>query len=201
MKTNQLVWQVLVIALFIILGCSFKGTAQTVQSVTLYVPTSNTNGDAVDLPVQTNQIVSLVGYDWTIHPSLLGNLPDGTIIDLTPFGSQYFGSTTTMVSSQLPQIVSGLTNITLTPHYTPVVGGVGKYDGWATVQITTPSSVNVISNYVPADAIVIPASATGNVQIILESSPDLANWTAASPGTYGASSATNRFFRVRAVHN
>jgi hypothetical protein len=56
----------------------------------------------------------------------------------------------------------------------------------------------VIPNYVPADAIVIPASATGNVQIILESSPDLVNWTAANPGIYGPSEATNRFFRVRA---
>jgi hypothetical protein len=62
-------------------------------------------------------------------------------------------------------------------------------------------STTVVSNYVPADAIVIPASATGNVQIILESSPDLVNWTAASPGTYGASAGTNRFFRVRASVN
>jgi hypothetical protein len=59
----------------------------------------------------------------------------------------------------------------------------------------------VVSNYRPADAIVIPASATGNVQIILESSPDLVNWTAANPGTYGASAGTNRFFRVRAAAN
>jgi hypothetical protein len=81
----------------------------------------------------------------------------------------------------------------------------GSYNGlgFFTFQITTPASTsaNVVSNYVPADAIVIPASATGDVQIILESSTDLVNWTAASPGTYGASSATNRFFRVRAVHN
>jgi hypothetical protein len=71
----------------------------------------------------------------------------------------------------------------------------------ATFQITTPASATVVSNYVPADAIVIPASATGNVQIILESSPDLVNWTAAEPGIYGASAGTNRFFRVRAAAN
>lgn len=59
-------------------------------------------------------------------------------------------------------------------------------------------TATVISNYVPADAIVVPASLSGNVQIILESSPDLVNWTAASPGTYGAAAGTNRFFRVRA---
>jgi hypothetical protein len=94
------------------------------------------------------------------------------------------------ISSQIPQIATGLTNVTLS-----------AFSGWATFQITTPASANVVSNYVPADAIVIPASATGNVQIILESSPDLVNWTVASPGTYGASAGTNRFFRVRAAVN
>jgi hypothetical protein len=91
-------------------------------------------------------------------------------------------------------IVTGLTNITvsLAPN---------EISGWATLQITAPATLNVISNYVPADAIVIPANATGIVQIILESSPDLLNWSAANPGIYAASSATNRFFRVRAVHN
>lgn len=83
-------------------------------------------------------------------------------------------------------IYTGLTN---------VVQGSG---GYSTLQITTPGTC-VVSNYVPADAVVIPASVTGNVQIILESSPDLVNWTAANPGTYGASAATNRFFRVRAA--
>jgi hypothetical protein len=71
--------------------------------------------------------------------------------------------------------------------------------GWATYQITTPATANVISNNVPADAIVIPASARGSVEVILESSPDLINWTAANPGLYGPSAATNRFFRVRAT--
>jgi hypothetical protein len=50
----------------------------------------------------------------------------------------------------------------------------------------------------PSTAVVIPADATGPVNIVLESSPDLVNWTGTLPGTYG-SSATNRFFRVRAV--
>jgi hypothetical protein len=145
------------------------------------------------MPVQTNQIVSLVGYNWIGQPQLLGNLPDGTVIDLTPFSRIPYGSSSA-ISSQLPQIITGVTNITLMPA---LYGG----SGWATFQITTPASANVVSNYVPADAIVIPSSATGNVQIILESSTDLVNWTAVSPGTYGASSATNRFFRVRAVHN
>jgi len=51
----------------------------------------------------------------------------------------------------------------------------------------------------PSTAVVIPVDATGPVNIVLESSPDLVNWTGALPGTYGSSS-TNRFFRVRAIH-
>jgi len=50
----------------------------------------------------------------------------------------------------------------------------------------------------PSNAVVIPTNATGNVQIILESSTDMVTWTAASPGTYSPA-ASNRFFRVRAV--
>jgi hypothetical protein len=191
MKTKQFAWQASVIALFIIFCCSDKGTAQTVQSVTLY---TNTSAPSVNLPVQANQIVSLTGYDWISQPTLSGNMADGTLINLTPFN--HFPNGGPIVSSQLPQTFTGLTNITLDPS-----GLGGGNTSWATFQITTPTSANVISNYVPADAIVIPASATGNVQIILESSTDLVNWTAANPGTYGASSATNRFFRVRAVHN
>jgi hypothetical protein len=169
----------------LMLGWPFKGTAQVTQFFTLYAATTN-------LPVQPNQIVSVVGYDWVDRPSLSGNLPDGTVINLTPVSSKIIlgSSSAETISSQIPQIATGLTNVTLS-----------AFSGWATFQITTPASANVVSNYVPADAIVIPASATGNVQIILESSPDLVNWTAASPGTYGASAGTNRFFRVRAAAN
>ncbi len=50
----------------------------------------------------------------------------------------------------------------------------------------------------PSNSVVIPANATGNVQIILESSIDMVTWNSATPGSYNAST-TNRFFRVRAV--
>jgi hypothetical protein len=189
MKTTQIAWQTSVVLLFLILGCSFSATAQTVQYVTLSA--TNTAGSRFSL--QTNQVVSLVGYNFRNYDNfrITGSLPDGSQIDIGPgFGGQYnFGLT------QTQQIITGLTNIMLTSFDYPPT------PDWATFQITTPASANVVSNYVPADAIVIPSSATGNVQIILESSSDLVNWTAANPGTYGASSATNRFFRVRAVHN
>jgi hypothetical protein len=49
---------------------------------------------------------------------------------------------------------------------------------------------------IPSATVVIPTNAGGNVQVILESSTDLVNWTAALPGSY-SSSTSNRFFRVR----
>jgi hypothetical protein len=164
---------------------SSAGNAQTIQYVTL-----NGTASPVALPyaLQTNQIVSFVGYDWSHSPQVIGKLADGTTITLAPLGNY---TNSNYYASQIPQTVTGLTNVSINPFVV----------GWVTLQITTPAAAAVVSNYVPADAIVIPASSTGNVQIILESSTDLLNWTAANPGTYGPSAATNRFFRVRAVAN
>jgi hypothetical protein len=174
---------------------SFKAEAQTVQYTTLMFSQTS-------MSVQTNQVISVVGFDWVDYANLVyldqiygvlgAQTPSGLTIDITPVGRFIQPNTDTTASfySQIPQIITGVTNINLNWN-----------DGnfWATLKIETPTASFVASNYIPADAVVIPASATGNVQIILESSPDLINWTAANPGIYGSSSATNRFFRVRAV--
>lgn len=174
-----------------------SATAQITQYVTI------TSGNSLSL--QTNQLVSVIGYDWSdisaysvnstyyyTSPSIIGYLSAGSTVNLTPCYLRQYTATSSSsqvaVSSQIPQMATGMTNVVVT-------------GGWATFKIETPATATVVSNYVPADAIVIPSSATGNVQIILESSPDLVNWTAASPGTYGASAGTNRFFRVRAAVN
>jgi hypothetical protein len=55
------------------------------------------------------------------------------------------------------------------------------------------------SRFLPSNTVVIPSNALGNVRIILESSSDLVNWSAADPGSYAVSGAADRrFFRVRA---
>ena len=168
------------VALVLILGWPLPDVAQTVQYVTVIATTTFTNnmwvGSTSDLPVQTNQIVSEVGANLYVN-SIVGDFPNGV----------------SLASWPATGIFTGLTNI--------AVSSGGGNPAIATFQITTPASTIVVSNYIPADAIVIPASATGSVQVILESSPDLVNWTAASPGIYGASAGTNRFFRVRAVVN
>ena len=176
------------LALVIILGWPSKGAAQASQYVTLVGKHGGNN-----FPVKTNQVVSVVGYDFSQGNNqftISGYFQDGTIINMAPYNN----SIAALSSSQIPQIFTGLTNICVQTSYAGPAGA-------ATFQITTPATGIVVSNYVPADAIVILASATGSVQIILESSPDLVNWTAANPGTYGASAGTNRFFRVRAAAN
>jgi hypothetical protein len=52
----------------------------------------------------------------------------------------------------------------------------------------------------PSNTVVVPEDISGPISIILESSTDLINWTAAQPGQYGAST-TKRFFRIRATQN
>ena len=50
---------------------------------------------------------------------------------------------------------------------------------------------------VPNNSVVIPSSYQGNVEIMLETSNDLVEWTQALPGTYNPAT-SSRFFRVRA---
>ena len=49
-----------------------------------------------------------------------------------------------------------------------------------------------------SNTVVIPTDASGPVEIVMESSKDLVNWTRAEPGTYGTDT-PKRFFRIRAV--
>ena len=165
---------------FLILCAVLSARAQTTQIVTL--PVGN-QIPSTSYALSTNQVVTILN---SVGQSAANN-GNFTI---------YIAHSSGVSLVATNGIFTGLTNITV---YAGVVGGTTYLPGLATISIQTPCATTVISNYVPADAIVIPASATGNVQIILESSSDLVNWTAASPGTYGASSATNRFFRVRAA--
>ncbi len=60
----------------------------------------------------------------------------------------------------------------------------------------TPSDTS--TSVTPSNTIVIPENASGTVEVVLESSVDLVDWTRANPGFYGSSTA-RRFFRLRAI--
>ena len=59
-----------------------------------------------------------------------------------------------------------------------------------------PSEVS--NQNIPSASVVVPANATGDVDVLLEQSTDMITWTQCLPGTYNAST-QKRFFRVRAV--
>jgi len=54
------------------------------------------------------------------------------------------------------------------------------------------------SNLISATSVVIPSSASGDVDVKMEQSADNVTWTECLPGTYN-SSTVKRFFRLRAV--
>jgi len=58
--------------------------------------------------------------------------------------------------------------------------------------------LSMSSNSVSATSVIIPTSATGDVDVKLEQSADNVTWTECLPGTYN-SSTVKRFFRLRAV--
>jgi hypothetical protein len=166
--------------------CSMaRAGAQPCQYVTIQAGAS--------YAVLTNQVITLVGYDWIFQPNVLGFFQNGAYTLLNPLASTSGVHGNSYPAPIATQMFTSLTNVQ--------VQSTSSGNGSATLKIETPVVACVVSNYVPADAIVIPASVTGNVQIILESSQDLVNWTAANSGTYGASAGTNRFFRVRAAVN
>jgi hypothetical protein len=80
---------------------------------------------------------------------------------------------------------------------------VQSYTGASSQQLATFITYRKINQQLspattPSNTVVIPTDAIGPVEIVMESSVDLVNWTAATPGTYGAST-EKRFFRLRAV--
>ena len=141
--------------------------------------TYNGNGWASNVfNLTTNQIVTLNNVIGSVYPYVYFTSASGLSV---PYNPQTYSSTGLQIT------YTGLTKVALT-----------AYNGtsMATFTILTPSTNSV--TYTPANSVVIPTSATGNVQIILQSSSDLVNWVSSLPGTYG-SNYTNRFFRVIAV--
>lgn len=158
--------------LLLIIGSNVTlAVAQTSTSTNVVLAVINFSiSTNLNYPVNANQIIQWIGGPTPPKGGILGS----------------------SLSLNIGQTYTGLTNINLS-----VTSG---NLGYATFQITTPvaSTGTVVTNsYIPADCVVLPSNTSGNCTVILESSIDLLNWTAANPGLYGPTSATNRFFRVR----
>ena len=131
-----------------------------------------------------------------LNPSETISVPEGKVIEIVSLiGAVYVapilngirGSGSVFDSRYIPAYICGPAELYLESY-------------WSVMPITYRLKDNVSSTItIPTSAVVIPTDATGPVNVILESSTDLVTWTAANPGTYGAST-TKRFFRVRAVN-
>ncbi len=102
--------------------------------------------------------------------------------------------------------ISGAPSANGTPSPIAAVGRVGSLitgvewikpnpGNWCVVKVT-PAIETVPAT--PANVAVIPEDATGQFEVILESSVDMITWSPANPGTYGGNTAS-RFFRTRIV--
>lgn len=107
------------------------------------------------------------------------------------------GSNSTVVKAHSPASTIGVGPITIAG---PATIRARSASGFGQIVLLTFSiqRANSLANATPASAVVIPEDASGQYQVILESSTDLITWAAANPGTYGGTT-QKRFFRTRIV--
>jgi len=129
-------------------------------------------------------------------------VPDGKVLEIVSYKGDYtyYIPGATMVSDSVQSgVVLNQTYMSGTQRFSGP-GVLNYYSSYVLALVTYRLVDNVsTTTTIPTSAVVIPTDATGPVNVILESSTDLVTWTAANPGTYGAST-TKRFFRVRAVN-
>jgi hypothetical protein len=178
------------VTLMIFALSTFTGMGQT-QTITLTAATGLTNSYSCNTnqTITVNSFVGTVGNGSGVATISFNNGLKSQInsylygLNQATYGSQ--GSVALAFTGNA--IFTGVTNISIATVSSGAVAAL-------TFTVSTPS----VQSSVPANAVVIPTDATGPVQIVLESSGDLVNWTSSLPGTYG-STYTNRFFRVRAI--
>jgi hypothetical protein len=168
------------------------------QFVTLSVGGTVTSSDTIALA--TNDTATVVFLSTVDRSDLSGN----SWLEVVHKGTNNINTTNIFSSSYVNRMVLPGTT-TGSPYVShasmPIIAGPATIrmratgtpnPGMCTLEITKPSS-----SFVPVNTVVIPNDNGSSVNIILEQSADMINWTAANPGTYGSSSA-KRFFRVRA---
>ena len=163
---------------------TWAGTFVTLSFIHRSVNDPNT----VTLNVASNQVAKLVSAKFyrTADENQLLRIKrigegDADIATYNADDLNSSGSTNGVFNSM---VVKGPVQISYEAH--------GIYSGFATFEVINTDEVTSTSS-----TIVVPADASGPVQVFLESSQDLLSWTEANPGTYGAST-QKRFFRVRA---
>ena len=175
----------------------------TVNNSVSTVNTFLTSSNSTTITIGTNTTALIRHLHETTSYVGTGGVSGGGYLTINYNGieSKYTESTISAVNNQ--PIVIGPATITLTAVVTThsnQTGGNYNITGQDNMICTVETNLLPanVSSVVPANSVVIPSDATGPVQILLESSSDLVNWIASTPGTYG-NTYSNRFFRVRAI--
>ena len=144
------------------------------------------SGQTATLTITNGQLAKVISAKFTGGYAQIGISTGGGGFS---YSASDVGSTSNVAGTAGPPTVAGPATITLNPSSQ-------TFSALCTVEIITPPAAT--GAFTPSTAVVIPADSGGPVTITLESSPDLINWTAALPGTYGTST-TNRFFQSHAA--
>ena len=156
----------------------FSGAVSAVEYVTLNFAKQSINTDPTDL-------IQCVG----IQDSWKRNTIQGTMngVEEELFGNEnpsfYIGSTHT-----------GVSNIRIS--YYGSINDPDNPKGWVTYKITKASEINKVG---PTSVLILPENATGNYDLIVESSSDSVTWTPFHSQVV-QSDTVKRLFRVRIVH-
>lgn len=173
-----------IIHLTLLIICLSAANSQ-VQSQT--VTLTATNGQPSSFNCNSNQVITINSFNGInqVGGTATISYNNGLNTTISPNAYGLIRSSDPSATFNNSAVFTGVTNIFVSANSSVVA---------LTFTVTTPT----VQSYVPANAVVIPVDATGPVQIVLESSSDLINWTSSLPGTYG-NTYSNRFFRVRAI--
>ena len=156
-------------------GC-LSASAQYEQYVTITVtPDASSNVFSNSYSIMQNQAVELMAYKG--FESSLTVSYGGAIFNTTPGAGLFYAADSTGGKGT---IIQGPATFTLS--------GVNLNNAFVTLKIIPEA-------YDPNKTLIVPPG-TNHVQITLQVSPDLVNWTTATNGVYG-SPTTAQFFRIR----
>ncbi|NBU71971.1 MAG: hypothetical protein EBS53_11080 [Bacteroidetes bacterium] len=144
----------------------------------------------------TNNINVPAGETWKVVNWKSDNGWTEVYFESLESGIQFYGNGPNLYSIENPNYPIGAVFVgpALIKASSATTNNTGRY--YLVFEKIKNSSVG--SNTVSATSVVIPSSATGDVDVKMEQSADNVTWTECLPGTYN-SSTVKRFFRLRAV--
>jgi len=190
-------------------------TCSVAQTTVMTFQAKNVKGsspqiDVRDLTIPEGQqikVTTLAGAPVTMK-ALLGDFASGSFAAINSLSKVTEYSNTGATLGYFVSQAKGPCKVRIAPSIgtttTWVYNQGNVVDGWfqqeaiCEYQITPTDTSAGTGQTIPVAAVVVPANATGDVDVLLEQSTDMITWTQCLPGTYNAST-QKRFFRVRAV--